>query len=100
MVYVDDKAKINEIKNWLAVQPGITEVYDKDGAVAAGATKDRIGDLVVLSARDVVPWEVVPISRSFGTGWNFAFPWRSIRRNGPYDYFASFKSTYKMKAAV
>jgi len=55
VVHVNDKSKINEIKNWLAIQPGITEVYDKATAVhVLEQPEDRIGDLVVLSGRDVV----------------------------------------------
>jgi phosphonoacetate hydrolase len=55
VVYMDDKEKIEEVKNWLAVQPGITEVHDNEGAVHnLEQPKDRTGDLVVLSARDVV----------------------------------------------
>ena len=55
VVHVNDKTKINEIKNWLAVQPGITEVYDRSTAVRVlEQPEDRIGDLVVLSGRDVV----------------------------------------------
>lgn len=55
VVHVGDKTKINEIKSWLAVQPGITEVYDKATAVRVlEQPEDRIGDLVVLSGRDVV----------------------------------------------
>ncbi len=55
VVHVNDKAKINEIKNWLSVQPGITEVYDRSTAVRVlEQPEDRIGDLVVLSGRDVV----------------------------------------------
>ncbi|WP_276500834.1 phosphonoacetate hydrolase [Terrimonas pollutisoli] len=55
VVHVNDKTKISEIKNWLAVQPGITEVYDKATAVRVlEQPEDRIGDLVVLSGRDVV----------------------------------------------
>jgi phosphonoacetate hydrolase len=55
VVHVNDKAKIDEIKNWLAVQPGITEVYDRATAVRVlEQPEDRIGDLVVLSGRDVV----------------------------------------------
>ncbi len=55
VVHVSDKTKINEIKNWLAVQPGITEVYDRSSAVRVlEQPEDRIGDLVVLSGRDVV----------------------------------------------
>ncbi|MBX3253471.1 MAG: phosphonoacetate hydrolase [Chitinophagaceae bacterium] len=55
VVHVDKKHNVSEVKNWLAIQPGITEVHDK-----ATATRlleqpgDRTGDLVVLSARDVV----------------------------------------------
>lgn len=55
VVHVNDKSKINEIKNWLAIQPGITEVYDRATAVRVlEQPEDRIGDLVVLSGRDVV----------------------------------------------
>jgi phosphonoacetate hydrolase len=55
VVYVNDKRKIDEIKNWLAVLPGITEVYDNEGAMHnLEQPQDRTGDLVVLSARDVV----------------------------------------------
>ncbi|HEX5026018.1 MAG TPA: phosphonoacetate hydrolase [Agriterribacter sp.] len=55
VVHIHDKQKITEVKNWLSVQQGITEVHD-----IATATRlleqpaDRTGDLVVLSARDVV----------------------------------------------
>ena len=55
VVHVNDKTKINEIKNWLALQPGITEVYDKATAVRVlEQPVDRTGDLVVMSGRDVV----------------------------------------------
>ncbi|PWT98695.1 MAG: phosphonoacetate hydrolase [Bacteroidetes bacterium] len=55
VVHVDDKQNINEIKNWLAAQSGITEVYEKEMAVQIlEQPADRTGDLVVLSARDVV----------------------------------------------
>ena len=55
VVHVNDTSKINEIKNWLAVQPGITEVCDKATAVRVlEQPEDRTGDLVVLSGRDVV----------------------------------------------
>ncbi|MEP6948063.1 MAG: phosphonoacetate hydrolase [Ginsengibacter sp.] len=55
VVYVNDKTKISEIKNWLAIQQGITEVYDKATAVRVlEQPEDRLGDLVVLSGRDVV----------------------------------------------
>jgi phosphonoacetate hydrolase len=55
VVHVNDKSKISEIRNWLAIQPGITEVYDQETAVhVLEQPADRIGDLVVLSGRDVV----------------------------------------------
>ncbi|MGK2864268.1 MAG: phosphonoacetate hydrolase [Chitinophagaceae bacterium] len=55
VVHLTDTSKTNEIKNWLAVQPGITEVYDKATAVRVlEQPEDRIGDLVVMSGRDVV----------------------------------------------
>lgn len=55
VVHIENKSKINEVKNWLAVQPGITEVYDKPTAVRVlEQPEDRTGDLVVLSGRDVV----------------------------------------------
>lgn len=55
VVHVEDQSNINEVKNWLAVQPGITEVYDKEtGCRILEQPADRTGDLFVLSARDVV----------------------------------------------
>jgi len=55
VVHLEDKSKINEVKNWLTIQPGITEVHDRPAAVRLlEQPEDRIGDLVVLSARDVV----------------------------------------------
>jgi phosphonoacetate hydrolase len=55
VVHVANTSTINEVKNWLAIQPGITEVYDRATAVRIlEQPEDRIGDLVVLSARDVV----------------------------------------------
>lgn len=55
VVHITDKTKINEVKNWLAVQPGITEVYDKPTAIRVlEQPEDRTGDLVVMSGRDVV----------------------------------------------
>ncbi|HEX5154908.1 MAG TPA: phosphonoacetate hydrolase [Parafilimonas sp.] len=55
VVHVSDKSIINDVKNWLQVQAGITEVYDKATAVKLlEQPEDRIGDLVVLSGRDVV----------------------------------------------
>jgi phosphonoacetate hydrolase len=55
VVHVTDKSKIEEVKKWLSLQPGITEVYDQQAAVRIlEQPADRIGDLVVLSGRDVV----------------------------------------------
>lgn len=55
VVHLSDPSQTDEIKNWLTVQPGITEVYDKATAVhVLEQPADRIGDLVVLSGRDVV----------------------------------------------
>ncbi len=55
VVHVSDKSKIEPVKKWLSLQSGITEVYDKESAVRIlEQPADRIGDLVVLSGRDVV----------------------------------------------
>jgi phosphonoacetate hydrolase len=55
VIHVPDVSKADEIKKWLAIQPGITEVYDRATAVRVlEQPEDRIGDLVVLSGRDVV----------------------------------------------
>ncbi len=55
VVHVNDKSIVNEVKHWLALQPGITEVHDKAAAVRLLEQPGyRIGDLVVLSARDFV----------------------------------------------
>lgn len=55
VVHIDDKSRINEVKEWLSAQSGITEVHDKASAVRLlEQPADRTGDLVVLSARDVV----------------------------------------------
>ncbi len=55
VVHIQDQSKINEVKNWLARQPGITEVYDKQtGCRLLELPEDRVGDLLVLSGRDVV----------------------------------------------
>jgi len=55
VVHISDKSKIQMVKNWLSFQTGITEVYEKDLAVRIlEQPEDRIGDLVVLSGRDVV----------------------------------------------
>ena len=55
VVHLSDPSKTNEVKNWLALQHGITEVYDKATAVRVlEQPEDRTGDLVVMSGRDVV----------------------------------------------
>ncbi len=55
VVHVANKSIINEVKDWLLLQRGITEVHDKASAMRMlEQPGDRIGDLVVLSARDVV----------------------------------------------
>jgi phosphonoacetate hydrolase len=55
VVHVEDKSRIEAVKDWLAARPGITEVYNRQEAVRLlEQPADRIGDLVVLSGRDVV----------------------------------------------
>lgn len=55
VVHITDKDLIPEVKDWLAAQPGITEVHDREAAVALlEQPGDRTGDLVGLSAKDVV----------------------------------------------
>lgn len=55
VVHMDDKERVNEVKDWLSLQAGITEVHNKESAVhILEQPEDRIGDLVVMSARDVV----------------------------------------------
>ena len=55
VVHVPDQSKVTEIKDWLMLQPGITEAYDRATAVRVlEQPEDRIGDIVVLSGRDVV----------------------------------------------
>lgn len=55
VVHVHDKTLIPKVKEWLISQPGITEVHDKASAVRLlEQPGDRTGDLVLLSARDVV----------------------------------------------
>lgn len=55
VVHVDNQEIIPEVKNWLSVQSGISEVYDKEiGCRILEQPVDRTGDLFVLSARDVV----------------------------------------------
>ncbi|WP_257669036.1 phosphonoacetate hydrolase [Parapedobacter tibetensis] len=55
VIHIEDKSQIEAAKSWLVLQPGITEVHDKEAAVRLlEQPADRTGDLVVLSARDVV----------------------------------------------
>lgn len=55
VVHINDKSIIPAVQQWLSIQPGITEVYDRATAVhVLEQPEDRIGDLVVLSGRDVV----------------------------------------------
>ncbi|HRN57190.1 MAG TPA: phosphonoacetate hydrolase [Agriterribacter sp.] len=55
VVHVSDKEKISMVKSWLSLQQGITEVHDKATATRLlEQPEDRTGDLVVMSARDVV----------------------------------------------
>ena len=55
VVHVQDKKIVPDVISWLTAQKGITKVHDKENAVRfLEQPADRIGDLVVLSARDVV----------------------------------------------
>lgn len=55
VVHIENKSLIEPVRSWLSVHPGITEVYDRSTAVRVlEQPEDRIGDLVVLSGRDVV----------------------------------------------
>jgi phosphonoacetate hydrolase len=55
VVHLDNKSETGNVKSWIESQPGITEVHDRDGAVhLLEQPADRTGDLVVLSARNVV----------------------------------------------
>lgn len=54
-VHVPESVDETSVSNWLQQQPGITEVHNKAMAVRLlEQPEDRIADLVVLSARDVV----------------------------------------------
>lgn len=54
MVHLDDPTQTEEVARHLWRVDGITEVYDRDAAVRKlELPEDRIGDLVVLSGRDV-----------------------------------------------
>lgn len=55
VVHLSNRHNVQEVKNWLSLQPGITEVHDKETATRLlEQPEDRTGDLVVMSARDVV----------------------------------------------
>lgn len=55
VVYVPDINKVDEIRQWLMQQDGITEVHDKANAVRLlEQPEDRTGDLIVLSGRNLV----------------------------------------------
>jgi phosphonoacetate hydrolase len=55
VVHINDKSIIADVQRWLSSYPGVSEVHDKESAVhLLEQPADRIGDLVVLSARDVV----------------------------------------------
>lgn len=54
-VHVPENVSEGDVAAWLQAQPGITEVHNRDMAVhLLEQPADRIADLVVLSARDVV----------------------------------------------
>ncbi|MCA9172013.1 MAG: hypothetical protein KDB23_30310, partial [Planctomycetales bacterium] len=55
MVHVQDKAQVGSMRDFLLALPGVTEVYTREEACAKlELVADRIGDLVVMSGRDVV----------------------------------------------
>lgn len=55
VVHVDDKELVNPVRDWLAMQVGITEVHEKEMAVRLlEQPGDRTGDVIVLSGKDVV----------------------------------------------
>jgi phosphonoacetate hydrolase len=55
MVYLPDPSTVERAREWTLALPGITEVHDRrTAAVKLELPADRIGDLVVLSGRDVV----------------------------------------------
>ncbi len=54
-VYVPDEIDKDEVARWLLKHDGVTEVYDREmAAIKLELPADRIGDLFVLSARNVV----------------------------------------------
>lgn len=55
MVHLDDPTRAPELIDFLMRQDGITEVHDREmAALKLELAPDRIGDITVLSARDVV----------------------------------------------
>lgn len=55
MVHLDDPGRADEIIGFLHRREGITEVYDREmAALKLELAPDRIGDICVLSGRDVV----------------------------------------------
>lgn len=54
-VHLPEAARAGEVCGWLQQQPGITEVYDKNTtARLLEQPADRIGDITLMSARNVV----------------------------------------------
>ncbi|MDG2381321.1 MAG: phosphonoacetate hydrolase [Pirellulaceae bacterium] len=54
-VHLSDAVKTDQVAAWILALPGITEVYSREvAAEQLELPADRIGDLVVMSARDVV----------------------------------------------
>ena len=55
VVHMDNKINAGAVRKWIGRLEGITEIHDRnEAAVKLELPADRIGDLVVLSARDVV----------------------------------------------
>jgi phosphonoacetate hydrolase len=54
-VHLPKATNSDEVRRWLQVQPGITEVHDRATAAhLLELPEDRMGDLVVASGRDTV----------------------------------------------
>jgi len=54
-IYLPPQWNVADVARWLLEMPGIAEVYDRElAALKLELPADRIGDLFVLSARDVV----------------------------------------------
>ncbi len=55
MVHLNDPTQAEPMRDFISALDGITEVYDRESAVRKlELAADRIGDLIVLSGRDVV----------------------------------------------